>query len=59
MVEPEWAFGTLDDYMNVAEQMVSYVVQTVLEKRAAEMQILERDLTFLERVVAAVSAHFV
>jgi asparaginyl-tRNA synthetase len=50
MVEPEWAFGTLDDYMNVAEQMVSYVVRTVLRTRAAELKILERDLTFLERV---------
>ncbi|TAH51044.1 MAG: asparagine--tRNA ligase [Chloroflexota bacterium] len=51
MVEPEWAFGTLDDYMKVAEQMVSYVVQTVLEKRAAEMEMLERDLAPLKRVV--------
>lgn len=50
MVEPEWAFGTLDDYMNVAEQMVSYVVQTVLQTRAAELKILERDLTHLERI---------
>ncbi len=51
MVEPEWAFGTLDDYMNVAEQMVSYVAQTVLEKRASELKILERDTSHLERVI--------
>lgn len=51
MVEPEWAFGTLDDYMNVAEQMVSYVVQTVLQERATELKILERDTTFLEKIV--------
>ena len=52
MVEPEWAFGTLDDYMRVAEQMVSYVVQTVLKERAAELKILERDTTYLEKIVA-------
>ncbi len=51
MVEPEWAFGTLDDYMNVAEQMVSYVVQTILKERATELQVLERDTKFLENVV--------
>ena len=51
MVEPEWAFGTLDDYMNVAEQMVSYVVQTLLQERATELKILERDITFLEKIV--------
>jgi asparaginyl-tRNA synthetase len=51
MVEPEWAFGTLDDYMNVAEQMVSYIAQTVLKERQAELAVLERDTGFLERVV--------
>lgn len=50
MVEPEWAFGTLEDYMNVAEQLVSYVVQRVLTDRAAELQIIERDTAPLERV---------
>jgi asparaginyl-tRNA synthetase len=51
MVEPEWAFGTLDDYMNVAEQMVSFVVQTVLKERKTELQVLERDTSFLEKIV--------
>lgn len=51
MVEPEWAFGTLEDYMNVAEQMVSYVAQTVLKERATELQVLERDTGFLEKIV--------
>lgn len=52
MVEPEWAFGTLDDYMNVAEQMVSYIVQRVLEQRKTELEVLERDTSMLEKVVA-------
>lgn len=50
MVEPEWAFGTLDDYMNVGEQFVSYIVQTVLRERAQELKVLERDTTMLEKV---------
>lgn len=51
MVEPEWAFGTLEDYMNVAEQFVSNIVQTVLRERAAELKVLERDTMLLEKVV--------
>lgn len=51
MVEPEWAFGTLDDYMNVAEQMVSYIAQRVLEERKTELQVLERDTTLLEKII--------
>ncbi len=51
MVEPEWAYGTLDDYMRVGEEMVSYIVQTVLNDRARELEIIERDLEPLKRVV--------
>jgi len=51
MVEPEWAYGTMDDYMNVAEQFVSYIVQTILKERAAELKVLERDTTHLQNVV--------
>ncbi len=51
MVEPEWAYGTLDDYMRVGEEFVSYIVQTVLTERAAELQVLERDLAKLQNVI--------
>lgn len=50
MVEPEWAYGTLDDYMRVGEEFVSTIVQTVLKERATELQVLERDLTKLQNV---------
>ncbi|HEY6042903.1 MAG TPA: amino acid--tRNA ligase-related protein, partial [Anaerolineae bacterium] len=50
MVEPEWAYGTLDDYMNVGEQFVSFIVQTVLQTRASELAVLERDTAKLENV---------
>ena len=43
MVEPEVAFATLDDVMDLAEGLVVSVVQRVLERRAAELKVLERD----------------
>lgn len=52
MVEPEWAYGTLDDYMKVGEEFVSYIVQSVLKDRGEEMKILERDLPWLDKVSA-------
>lgn len=52
MVEPEVAWNDLDDNMKLAEEFVEYVVQTVLQKRAAELKILERDLTKLEKIKA-------
>ena len=51
MVEPEWAYGTLDSYMQVGEEFVSYVVQTVLKERAEEFKMLERDTSKLEKVL--------
>ena len=51
MVEPEMAFATLEDYMDVAQDMVSYIVQTVLEQHQAELKIIERDTTMLEKVL--------
>lgn len=50
MVEPEWAYGTLEDYMRVGEEFVSYIVQTILKERAEEMKILERDVSKLQNV---------
>ncbi len=51
MVEPEWAYATLEDYMDVGEQFVSYIVQRTLEERARELEILERDTSRLKKVV--------
>lgn len=50
MLEPELAYCDLDQLMEIEEQMVSYVVQRCLEERAAELQVLERDLSELEKV---------
>ena len=48
MVEPEAAFVELDECIKIEEQLVSYVVQTVLRERRSELEILERDLSKLE-----------
>ena len=39
MVEPEIAFAHLDDAMALAEGLVCYVVEQVLEKRKAELAV--------------------
>ena len=52
MVEPEMAFATIDDVMNLAEDFVTFVIQRVLERRAAELKTLGRDTAKLECVKA-------
>jgi len=49
-VEPEVAYADLGDIMDLAEQLVTYVVERVLEKRRKELDILEREIGLLERV---------
>jgi asparaginyl-tRNA synthetase len=50
MVEPEMAYATLDDVIELAEALVASVVGRVLARRHAELKTLERDITKLERV---------
>ena len=52
MVEPEVAFATLDDVMDLAEGLVESVVARVLERRQPELKALERDTSTLEKVKA-------
>jgi len=49
MVEPEVAYCDLDGDMKLAEEFVSYIVGRVLERRSAELKVLERDTSKLER----------
>jgi asparaginyl-tRNA synthetase len=51
MVEPEAAFATLDDMMDLAEKFLTFIVRRVLENRQPELQVLERDLSRLEQIV--------
>ena len=51
MLEPEVAYATLDDAMELAEDFISHVVQTALVECKDELEVLNRDTTTLERVV--------
>ncbi len=48
MVEPEAAYVELDECMEIEEQLVSYIVQSVLAERHMELEIIERDVSRLE-----------
>ena len=50
MMEPEMAYHDLSDNMEVAEDLVAYVVQQVLKTRQYELKILERDTSALENI---------
>ena len=50
MIEPEIAWAGLEEVMELAEQLVSYVVGRVLDRRRTELEILERDVSRLEAV---------
>ena len=50
MIEPEIAFYDLKMDMDVIEDFIRYVVTTVLDKCKSELQVLERDTTYLQKV---------
>jgi len=52
MVEPEMAYATLDDVMDLAEAFLSYIAGRVLEDRKEELKTLERDTSKLEAIMA-------
>ena len=50
MVEPEVAYLDLEGDMDLAEDFLVSVVSRVLDRKRMELQILERDTSFLEKV---------
>lgn len=50
MVEPEVAFADLNDDMDLAEEFLEYIVQTILTEKQEELKILERDTSKLQNV---------
>lgn len=44
MLEPEVAFANLDDNMDLAEEMMKYVIAYVMEKHADDLEFLEQRL---------------
>jgi asparaginyl-tRNA synthetase len=50
MVEPEIAYGELDDLMDLSEQLISFMVKRCLERRRADLAAIGRDLSELEKI---------
>jgi len=50
MVEPEVAYAELDDLMDLAEGLISFVVNRCLERRRADLQAIGRDISKLEKI---------
>jgi len=50
MVEPEVAFNDLNDDMDLAEDFLEYIVQTVIKDKEEELKIIERDTTLLKNI---------
>ena len=50
MVEPEVAWATIEDVMTLAEELIGFILERVLARRRAELDILERDVTALEKI---------
>ena len=60
MIEPEIAFADLEDDMNLAENMVKYIISYVLEKAPEEMKFFNSfvDKGLLERLNHVVNSDF-
>ena len=52
MVEPEVAYAELDDLMDLAEGLISFIVKRCMERRRGDLQVIGRDVTKLEQVEA-------
>ena len=50
MVEPEVAYATLDDIMQLGEGLLTFLVKRCLEKRRADLQTIGRDISKLEKI---------
>lgn len=60
MIEPEMCFADLTDYMDVAEDMLKYVISYVLENCPDEMNFFNSfiDNTLLERLTNVINSDF-
>ena len=60
MIEPEIAFADLDDVMDLAEDMIKYIFQYVLENAPEEMEFFNRfvDRTVMDRLDNVIHSKF-
>jgi len=52
MVEPEVAYGTLDDMMELAEGLLTFLVKRCLDRRRPDLETIGRNLAKLEKIDA-------
>src|SRR5437016_3578438 len=52
MVEPEMAYATIDDVMELAEGLISFLVKRCLERRRSDLQVIGRDMSKLKKIEA-------
>jgi len=52
MVEPEVAYGTLDDVMELAEGLLIFLVKRCLDRRRPDLETIGRNLAKLEKIDA-------
>ena len=50
MIEPEVAYHELDDTIDLAENLICAIIESVLERRRIELDVLERDVSKLESI---------
>jgi len=50
MVEPEVAWYELEEVINLAEDLIIYFVERIIDKRKEELKILERHISLLEQI---------
>jgi asparaginyl-tRNA synthetase len=50
MVEPEVAYATLDDVMELAEGLISFIAKRCVERRRSDLQTIGRDVAKLEKI---------
>jgi asparaginyl-tRNA synthetase len=51
MIEPEVAYCDLDGLMELAENFISHIVQSVVKNRSGELQVIGRDVEKLKKIV--------
>ncbi len=52
MIEPEMSYVDFEGNLEVQQEMIQYIIETVLENKKTELKILQRDTTALENVKA-------
>ena len=60
MIEPEMAFADLRDDMDIAEEMIKFIIKTVMEKCPDDMEFLGKyqDKGLIERLLGVMNSEF-